>query len=54
MPRITSDIPAELRDFIKDFSEKNNRSFSKTVCLLLQQAVKERTRKRKNAKEDNT
>ena len=35
MPRITSDISAELRDFIKDFSEKDNRSFSKTVCILL-------------------
>lgn len=54
MPRITTDIPTELRDLIIDFSKKDNRSFSKTVYLLLQQSVKERTRKRKNAKEGNT
>ena len=58
LPKKISEIKiktaAELEDLIKEMAEKDNRSVNKTIDLLLQQAIKEKTRKRKNVKENNT
>ena len=51
MPRITSDIDPELKETITKMAEKDKRSFSYTVSVLLQQAVKEKLRKQKIGKE---
>lgn len=53
LPQVSSTLDAELYSEIKDLAEKESRSISSMVSILLAQAVKERTRKRKNAKEDN-
>lgn len=53
MQRITSTIPDELKADIQVLATDDKRSFSEMVCLLLQLAVKEKTRKRKSAKADN-
>lgn len=39
---------------IMKIAERETRSKSEMINILLHQAVKERNRKRKNAKEDNT
>lgn len=52
--QISSTINLELADEIHEMSKRENRTFSQTVGLLLQLAVKEKNRKRKIAKEDNT
>ena len=54
MKRITLYISDEQLIVIKEMAEKDNRSVNKTIDLLLQQAIKEKTRKRKNVKENNT
>jgi hypothetical protein len=55
MSRITSDIDQNLKDAITSMAEKDKRSFSYTVSVLLQQAVKEKLRKqRTGTKKDNT
>lgn len=51
MHRFTVSIEDDLYNEIDNISEKNKHSLSVTVSLLLHQAVKERNRKRKNAKE---
>lgn len=54
MPRITSDISIELRDTIWEMSKEKQWSFSKTVSVLLQYAVREKLRKsKKNNTEHN-
>lgn len=54
LPQVSSTLDLELYGEIKELAEKESRSISSMVAILLAQAVKERTRKRKNAKEDST
>jgi hypothetical protein len=54
MPRITSDISNELKDAIQVMADDKKWSFSQTVCVLLQYAVKEKHRKKKNNSQNNT
>lgn len=48
--QICATVPQSLADSVEEISTRDNRTFSQTVALLLQQAVKERNRKRKDAK----
>lgn len=52
-PQIHSTIDQELYDQIDELARKNDRTISQMVALLLQQAVKEKTRKRRGNKENN-
>ena len=52
--RKTIDIHPDLVDDIEKIAHKNNRSFSYTCYVLLHQAVKEKTRKKKVAEENHT
>ena len=52
-PQVSSTLDNELYTEIKDLAEKESRPISSMVAILLGQAIKERTRKRKNAKEDS-
>jgi hypothetical protein len=45
--RVNVYIDAELFSHIESISQKESRSLNATMCQLLQQAVKERLRKRK-------
>jgi hypothetical protein len=56
MPRITIQISEETFLQLKEFSVKDRRSLSTTADLLLQQAIKEKNRKRKlaNDQENNS
>ena len=54
MPRINATIPENLKGDIKTLAKEDSRSFSEMVSLLLQQAVKDRTRRRKSVKEGNS
>ena len=54
MPRITSSISDDLLIKIRDLSVKEKRSVSLMIDLLLQQAIKERLRKRSAIKESHT
>mgnify|MGYP003443460744 CR=1 FL=1 len=47
--QICATVPNQVELDIIEIAERDNRTFSQTVSLLLQQAVKERNRKR-NAK----
>ena len=51
-PQVSTTVTQELYEDILSIAEKESRSISSIVSILLQQAVKERKRKRKNAKED--
>ena len=52
-PQISSTLDMELFNEIKALADKESRSMSSMVSILLAQAIKERNRKKKNAKEDN-
>ena len=52
--QICATVPESLGNAVAEIAIRDNRTFSQTVALLLQQSVKERNRKRKNAKKDNT
>lgn len=54
MKRISGYIPDELFLEIEDIAKKENRKVTPMISLLLQLAVKEKTRKRKVAKKDNS
>jgi len=54
MPQITSRISETLLFQIKELSVKEKRSLSTTIDLLLQQAIKEKMRKRNATKEGNS
>lgn len=54
MKQITSRIPDILYDEISNIADDLDRSVSYTISLLLQQAVKEKNRKRRGNKENNT
>jgi len=45
-PQVFATIEQELYDQIEELARKNDRNLSQMVALLLQQAVKEKTRKR--------
>lgn len=45
--QICATVTEEINNEILDISSKSNRSFSQTVMILLQQAIKERNRKKK-------
>lgn len=47
MKQITSRIDMELHKIISEMADKNDRSFDYTVYVLLQYAVKEKSRKKK-------
>lgn len=49
--QICATIPKGLISDINEIADRDNRTFSQTVCILLQRAVKESNRKRKK---DNT
>jgi hypothetical protein len=48
MVRVWGYIPKELHESILEIAERKQRKESQVISLLLQQAVKERQRKRKN------
>jgi len=54
MKQITSRIDTELHLTIKEMADKKNWSFDYMVYVLLQQAVKEKSRKKKVAEENNS
>lgn len=53
LPQVSATISEELNQQIIDLAKKESRSTSKMVGILLQQAVRERLRKRKNESKDN-
>lgn len=52
--RKTIDIHPDLVETIEEMGKPKNWSFSYMCYVLLQQAVKEKTRKRKSAEESNS
>ncbi len=52
--RKTIDIDTDLSKTIQEMADKRNWSFSYMSYVLLQQAVKEKTRKNKAGKENST
>lgn len=54
MKKISGYIEDELYEAIILLAEKEKRKFAPMVSILLQVAVKEKTRKRKNDKKDNS
>ncbi len=46
-PQVSATITEELHQSIVEMADKENRSVSSMVLVLLQQAVKERNRKKK-------
>jgi hypothetical protein len=53
MKQYTLRIPDDLDEEVVAISENEDRAMNKVFCLLLRQAVKERNRKKKNAKKDH-
>lgn len=53
-PQISATVSVQLYDQIENLAKEDSRSISEMVCLLLRQAVKERLRKRKGAKQDHS
>jgi hypothetical protein len=54
MPRLTTAVSQDTFEKLKELSEKERRSLSLTIDLLLQWAIKEKTRKRNGSKESNS
>jgi len=52
--RITVSVSVDLYADLYIIAEENYHSVDKTAGILLKNAIKERKRKRKNAKEDST
>lgn len=50
-PQLSATVEQDIYDEVADMAEKESRSLSQMVAILLEQAVKNRLRKRKNAKE---
>lgn len=53
MKRISGYIDTDLYDAIEEIAKKDNRKFAPMVTILLQQAVKERNRKKKKNEGSN-
>lgn len=51
-PQLSTTVSHDLFQQVEQLAKKDNRSLSEMVSLLLQQAVKDRLRKRKNAAKD--
>ncbi len=47
-PQVSATVDPDLYQEIDEMAKKNNRTLSKMVAILLESAVKERKRKRKN------
>jgi|LauGreDrversion4_2_1035121.scaffolds.fasta_scaffold339536_2 hypothetical protein len=54
MPRLTTAVSQDTFEKLKELSERERRSLSLTIDLLLQWAIKEKTRKRNASKESNS
>lgn len=54
MPRLTTAVSDDTFEKLKELSKKERRSLSLTIDLLLQWAIKEKTRKRNASKESNS
>jgi|TARA_R110002126_G_C10141207_1_gene470651 hypothetical protein len=52
MPRLTTSVSEETFKVLKEIALRDRRSISVTIELLLQLAIKEKTRKRNAAKDD--
>ena len=52
-PQISATLDKELYKEVEEMAVKESRSISSMVSVLLRQAVNQRLRKRKDAKEDN-
>jgi len=52
MPRLTTSVSDETFKVLKEIALRDRRSISVTIELLLQLAIKEKTRKRNAAKDD--
>ena len=50
-PQVSASIPDELHTNITELAQKEGRSISSMVAILLQAAVNERNRKKKNKKD---
>lgn len=50
MPQISATIKSETQTAIKELAEGSNRTFSQMVDILLERAVKEANRKKKQSK----
>lgn len=48
--QISANLPADLRDQVNQFAQKENRTFSQAVVILLEFALKEKNRKRRSSK----
>lgn len=53
-PQISATVSQEIYDSIDAFAKEDRRSISEMVALLLEKAIKEKTRNRKGGKKDNT
>jgi hypothetical protein len=54
-PQISASVSQEVQEAVNQEAKRDNRSFSETVELLLQQAIKERERQRnKNRRKSPT
>ena len=54
MPQISATVTHQLINDVSEIAKRDNRTFSQTVSLLLQLAVKEKNRKRKVVKQNNS
>jgi CopG-like RHH_1 or ribbon-helix-helix domain, RHH_5 len=52
-PQLSTTVPTDLYEQVVALAEKESRTLSDMVSLLLQLAVKEKTRPRKRASKDN-
>lgn len=52
--RVTTKMDADLKIIIQEMADKNNWPFDYMCYVLLQQAVKEKTRPRRGNKQDNS
>lgn len=53
-PQVSATISSELFNWIYELAGKEGRTVSGMVAILLQQAMKEKTRPRRGNKQDNT
>lgn len=53
-PQVSATIPEDLLASIQELADKDSRTISQMVAILLQYAVKEKNRKRRGNKENNT
>jgi hypothetical protein len=54
MKRVWPALPEEVYDDLWDFAKEERRTASEMAAIFIENAIKERKRKRKNAKEDHS